>query len=67
MATEQVDFNGAVLHMRRVNHEHGGLHGFGAEPVQGFLAGLSDIGRVSVYRILEPPTYGVGIPIGGPE
>ena len=24
-----------------IDHEHGGLHGPGAEPVQGFLAGLS--------------------------
>ena len=33
-----------------LDHEHGGLYGPGAEPVQGLLAGVSDIGRMSGLR-----------------
>jgi len=50
-----------------VYHKHGGLYGVGPESVQGFPAGVSDIGRPSVYLALDAPPYGTGSPIGGPE
>jgi hypothetical protein len=50
-----------------INYEHGSLHGAGAEPVQGFLAGLSYGGRrgrrvldgdaISLAAIKQPPAF----------
>jgi hypothetical protein len=46
---------------------HGGLYGVGPESVQGFPAGLSDVGWLAVYLALEAPPCGIGSPVGGPE
>jgi hypothetical protein len=43
--------------------EPGASQGLGATEIAKALG----IGRASVYRVLEAPTCGTGIPIGGPE
>ena len=43
-----------------LDHEHGGLHGAGAEPVQGFLAGISWIGACGDRRTGLDTVAGAG-------
>src|SRR5258706_13604391 len=49
-----------------LDHEHGGLHGAGAEPVQGFLAGINLIGACGDRRT-GLDTVGGGRPGGNAE
>jgi len=34
-----------------LDHERGGLYGPGAEPVQGFLAGVTQVARFNQFRV----------------